>query len=272
MAPHHRRVCVVGNSVVMEVGLEPEEAIVGHLQTELTKRSFGQTFVYNCGIEAVVSSQDVSNLLHNVIDMKPSVVVVMSGGTDMAGAMTYDPRPGYPCMFYVWQIVLESFRLERKSGYLSAELVPFESPLDSLRKELGYMSGQWLNAVHEKFRSNMIKIARLCDGFNIPCIIINQPTHHSLKLDRGRYASGAVTLKGEKELFEYDAMVRSHMFGQLERTENSSNAVFVDFSAIFDHLSESPYTDRLHLNPSGCALMAQAISNIITKKFASAIA
>ena len=97
--PDELRVVVLGGSTVFE----GEPTLPELLERELRKRGVANVACFNFGGVSSVSGMEVSRLLFEVTDLRPDVVVFYDGGNDLLLPAVYDPRPGYPFNFVVYE-------------------------------------------------------------------------------------------------------------------------------------------------------------------------
>lgn len=89
------RIFVLGGSTVLS-GRRSETTIPGVIEAQLQANGLPRARVYNFGVLNFVSGQELSLLVHRLIDMKPDLVIAYDGGNDVYEPWLYDPRPGYP--------------------------------------------------------------------------------------------------------------------------------------------------------------------------------
>ena len=81
-------------------GAPLEKTIPGQIESELRNRGFSGAKVYNFGIVAAVSGQELALLTHLLVDYAPDFVISYGGGNDLHSPYQYDPRPGFPNLLH----------------------------------------------------------------------------------------------------------------------------------------------------------------------------
>ncbi len=263
MGPEYRRICVLGPSIVMDLENEEPNTICGLMQSELTARGHDKVFVYNCGIHASVTGMDISNLLHYVTDFYPDLVVVLSSGVDFRSQLSGDPRVGYPQSYFLWEKILNSFRLERSAKGLSAHLEDFEFNLDEVRRTVGAWSPEWCRQILEHYKRLIFKIRALGIGFDFGCCVVNPPSLASHRYRR----DGQRILK--PQTYHDDALGRSNFFrDQLSLLHERDAFLSVDLSESMDDLeAKDVFTELVHMHPIGYQRVAKRLVDEISRGF-----
>jgi hypothetical protein len=257
MGPQHKRVCVIGPSIVMDLQNDEPETICGVMQREFNMRGFEHVFVYNCGIHASVTGQDVSNLLHYVTKFDPDIVVALSGGNDLGNAWKGDPRPGFPQSFFLWEKILQSFRSKQTTEGLVAYLEDFTFDLMTLRQMEAYRSKKWFLRTYQKYEDYVYTMRSISRGFDFGLHIVNPPTAQSHRYRKVQITSPLVEDPG----FHFDAMCRSEFFrNKLAALREEDAFLSSDRSELVDDLeSKAVFEDRSHMRPFGYERLAKTI-------------
>ena len=270
MDDRRKRVAVVGSSTIADFQKPKDQNVCSLLQRRFTESGRDEVLVINCGIVTSVSTQDLANLTHHVLDLDPAVIVVYTGGSDVIGALVGDPRPGYTTNFHVWEEVLTSYRLWVDTGdraeprRINAEFDGFDLSLENRRRAAGFGSEEWLNAIFENYRRVVIKMRALCLGANAKLLLINQPTAPSYRLDHKK----TFETPTHDDLYEIDVIRRSEIFRQYVIPRNvAGEFVAVDWASMFDDEPTLPYVDRVHSTVGGYEKIAARMFEEITRQF-----
>jgi len=78
-----------------------------YVEEELKRHGFHHVRVLNYGVISQNSSQELAHLVYHVLDSEPDMVIFYDGGNDIMDPLLYDPRPGYPLIF--WHMRIMSF-------------------------------------------------------------------------------------------------------------------------------------------------------------------
>src|SRR5262249_3921995 len=146
------------------------------------RRDLSGAKVYNFGVGAGVSRQELAFLTHLLVDYEPDVVISgLAIGNDLNSPYQYDPRPGFPFDFATLQIGTQALagRLDLrntlasqlfKSRLIALIFAPrsqeIRLPMRRLRMEVGYRTPDWENSIIEAYTHNLHRMCRLGHGFN----------------------------------------------------------------------------------------------------------
>jgi lysophospholipase L1-like esterase len=108
------RIAFLGGSLV-ELASTFDTALPGSLRTVLRSRYAGRDIeVINAGIQSCVSRQSLVQLLLNVVDYHPDIVILYDGGNDLGLPLTYESRANYPYNFQTMQEAWDIYREQRQ--------------------------------------------------------------------------------------------------------------------------------------------------------------
>ena len=65
--------------------------------------------VHNAGVIAANANIMLSTMVHRVMDSRPDITIVVSGGIDVLSPLQFDPRPGYPHIQALKEVMFEHF-------------------------------------------------------------------------------------------------------------------------------------------------------------------
>jgi len=269
------RIFVVGGSTVF-LGAPLAKTIPGQIESELARRGVSGAKVYNFGIVAAVSGQELALLTHLLVDYKPDVVISYGGGNDIPAPYQADPRPGFPVDFVTVQIGTRALAGELdlrsalasqlfKSRFIALIFAPRERevrlPMSELRKEVGYRTPDWENSIIEAYFNNLHRMCQVGHGFNFKFYAVLQP----------QIFQKSPLSDAEKKLNVGDADFASYMRRQHERAAKAISALqstdgtdgfcrFVDFSEIFADDPRNLFWDYSHVNNDANATIGSAIA------------
>jgi len=275
------RIFVIGGSTVFN-GAPLEKTIPGQLESELRNRGFSGAKVYNFGIVAAVSGQELALLTHLLVDYAPDFVISYGGSNDLHSPYQYDPRPGFPYDFITVQVGTQALArgLDLRSA-LAGQLfrsrvialifAPREQeirlPLSEMRGMVGYRTPEWESAIIDEYSNNLYRMCQLGRAFNFKFYAIFQPSI----LQKSPLSDAERKLKfGDSEYASY--MQRQHdrvvaAFRQLQSGDGRDGTCrFVDLSQIFVNDPRGLFWDFFHLNNDGNATIASAIAaNLVAR-------
>lgn len=273
-APGVLKVFVLGGSTVFN-GTPLSSTIPGLLQERL-----GDGYrVYNFGGVSYVSGQELDLLMHRVLELDPDYVITYDGSNDIVQPYNYDPRPGYPYNFMVYEKGVQLFHqrplgdivtlLLRKSAVMSKL---FRRPLnarllslDDLRKSSGYLSPEWEREIVSHYADNIKKFCTVAKGYGFKYAAFFQPMVH---FKEPRTPSEESHLGGEdfqKYIHRQYARTKES-YSELEDLDESQ-CLFHDMSLSLSGVGEELYWDYVHTNNRGNEILAETIYREFIKGF-----
>jgi hypothetical protein len=269
------RIFVLGGSTV--IGGRPVAATIpAVIEAHLQANGLPQARVYNFGVLSFVSGQELSLLVHRLIDLKPDVVIAYDGGNDVYEPWVYDPRPGYPFNFVTEEEAMSTLSnaegdaktiasFARDSALLQALLGTTDwfdrmlMRLDRLRGAVNFGSAQWKEAVVAAYARNitaMCRVARangaLFAGFFQPILA------YSRTLDSGQIAAtgGDAMVQG---LREQRALVPQAMAMQFPAPSVEAGCRFGDLSGFLENEPDA-FSDAIHVDNKSNQLIGRHIA------------
>src|SRR5260370_41075858 len=108
------RIAFLGGSLV-QLASTFDTTLLGALKLLLQRRYPGRDIeVINAGIQSCVSRQSIAQLLFNVVDYHPDIVILYDGGNDIGLPFTYESRPNFPYNFQTMEEAWDLYRQERR--------------------------------------------------------------------------------------------------------------------------------------------------------------
>lgn len=260
------RIIMLGGSTVFS-GTPLSKSIAGQLELLFHLEGYNNVKVYNWGVVSSVSGQELTLLLHTVSEYDPDLVIVYDGGNDAFQPYTYDPRPGYPYNFLVYEagfkritrrapasqhlasLLLKSGTLGLLSHLSGQSLLEDKAiSMTPLRKSVGYKSESWEEQISSTYISNIEKMCVLANGFDFKLAVFLQPMVHFKQPLVGKEER----LLGDSEFQEYIKRIYEQMrigINDLALKYNEDNRyLFVDISYAFSDYNRETYTDLIHIH------------------------
>jgi hypothetical protein len=215
---------------------------------------------------------ELARLVFEVPPFEPDLVVMYNGGNDLMHPWRFDPRPGYPFNFMVYENnpVLESdvrtYPALATAAYGSNILrawfpnffVERFVPQAALRSEAGWGSEAWADRIAACYVENVVRSDAIARCFGSDFMAFFQPTvFYKNPLD-----------PGERKLVSRDGkafmdLTRRLIFQRMDREPGSSRAGLVDLTAIFDGQPGRVFEDHIHLYAAANAAVARSIHDRI---------
>jgi lysophospholipase L1-like esterase len=265
------RIFVVGGSTVL-FGETLASSIPGALETALRADGVPRARVYNFGVAAFQSGQELSLLVHRLAYLEPDLLIVYDGGNDLAFPWLYDPRPGYPFNFLVWEEAVDKLSnkgtrsktiasLAQDSALLQALVGTTEWDIragrDHLRRNVGFASEPWKRALVESYARNIAAMCRTARANGMLFAAYFQPMlpySKSLDLRQLEISGGAEVVEG---LRDERRLVPPAVAAQLNPAE--AGCRFSDVSDLFED-APATFTDVIHVTDEANQLIGRRIA------------
>ena len=245
------RVFVIGGSTVFGAGLPSDEFTIPSKLEKLLNEQENKTEVINAGISSITSFEELYHIKEKLLDYNPNMIIIYNGVNDVFYKKINEPEildsdsdsetKDYQRYLRSPVVLYRSFILP----LMNTEI--FDSPGNhhSVEKYDPIIS-QKIASLWEKRMNEFCEISEMK---NIESIVIIQPA-----------------LYNEKKLlsnFE-ESIVRENIHGQKtfeEIIENSKNlencSLVLDYTAIFENVSDSIYFDQVHTNSLGNKIISE---------------
>lgn len=265
------RIIVLGGSTVF-LGDPP---IPASLEEEFRRNNLQHVKVYNFGVISSVSSMELAQIVFEVSELEPDLVVMYNGGNDILGPFRHDPRPGYPFNFLVYEgnPLLESdvrsypaFSMLAYGSNLARYFFPSFfldkfSSFDELRAEVNWGSEAWRDDIAHIYVHNLVKAHTIANSFGADFIAFAQPILYFKQTPAPEEAD----LAGNNERKQHCLDVRQRIRDKIEQEEINATVKVVDLSVIYDDTADWVFTDAIHIRQEAQPVIIQAMyQNLIT--------
>ena len=260
------RVFVLGGSTVVH-GRPP---IAELLEQQFAGLGLSHVKIYNYGVVSSVSGQDLARIVFEISDLEPNLIIFYSGANDVIHARSFDPRPGYPFNFLVYESnpLLESsisdypaLALLAYGSNILRSLVPnffiheFVS-IKSLRKKQGWMTREWKERVASNYLNNLVKADKISKAFHADFIAFFQP----LLYFKNHLTDEEKAFFRENEK-KYYLDMRQRILSKIDQVKKESGVQIVDISLLYQDTSDWVFTDMVHTRQTSKKRVAEALLN-----------
>ncbi|MEO5571712.1 MAG: hypothetical protein ABIT08_13520 [Bacteroidia bacterium] len=265
------RIIFMGGSAVWE----GEPSIPKLLEQEFQKNNFTNVRVYNFGVVSSVSSMELAAIVNEVSNLAPDLVILYDGANDITSPLKYDPRPGYPFNFLVYEN--NPFLMK---NYPALSLFVYKSNLvrlivgkyftekfgkiSKLKRNVGYGSDRWRNEISEIYFANLEKAKTICTAYGCEFFTFFQPMVYFKKnLSKEEKEFSAAHKKDQ----EHCLLLRNNILKKINivRTD-STGFYFKDFSNAYDDASQQVFKDDVHTLQEAKPIIAKNIFNELIAK------
>ncbi|OLE53302.1 MAG: hypothetical protein AUG51_13880 [Acidobacteria bacterium 13_1_20CM_3_53_8] len=272
------RIIMLGGSTVFS-GFPLSHSIAGQLELLFHQDGHNNVRIYNWGVPAYVSGQELILLIHKVVDYQPDLVIVYDGNNDIYFPWIIDPRPGNPhkwieheaglrelqdalagrqklSLLLINQSSLLRWAIMRAHVTRPAELGELIN-LNSLRNEVGYGTEIWKQRIASTYVGNHNKMCTVARGARFKLAMFLQPVLTFKRPLVGRETS--IWNPEDAQQFTTDTYqyIRSEMNQQ--HPDQNEDCFSFDLSDIFLNYDSAVFTDWGHINTAGNGRVAQQI-------------
>lgn len=267
------RIFVLGGSTVL-FGAPLANTVPGALEAALRAGGLPQARVYNFGVAGFVSSQELALLVHRLVYLNPDLVIAYDGGNDLVFPWVYDPRPGFPFNFLVWEEAINKISnagsrsksiasLAQDSALLQAVVGTTEwdirSGRENLRRQSGFAGEPWKRAIVDSYARNIAAMCRTTRSEGVLFAAYFQPMlpYSKQRLDERqlKMSGGAEVVAGARdERGQVPAAVAAKM------NPSQAGCRFGDVSSLFED-EPATFTDVIHVKDEANRVIARRIAD-----------
>ena len=273
--PGEFRIFMLGGSTVFH-GEPPISELV---EQEFRKNGNENVKLYNYGVVSGVSGMELSRIVFEISDLEPDLIIMYNGGNDILTPYKYDPRPGYPFNFIVYENnpLLESdvksypsLSLLLYGSNLARSFFPhyFERkfiPMKQERRKAGWKTDKWRNEIAQRYISNVVKADKISKTFGAGFIVFFQP----LVYYKNPLSSEEKNYRPDPELEKHCIEVRERILEYIQQLDKESESMplFVELSDIYDGITTKIFTDKIHTIQNSKVMVSKAIYQQIIENF-----
>ncbi len=259
------RIFMLGGSTVFN-GEPPISAL---LQEKFHESGHAEVAVYNFGVLSSVSGMELSRIIHEIADLAPDLILMYNGANDLMHPFFWDPRPGYPFNFIVYENhpLLES----NVRTYPTLPLLAYGStmlrmvgsryfldrfvPQAEERRRAGYASEPWREAIVKIYVNNLSKAARVAEAFDSDFLAFFQP----MLFFKDELTEEEKALSYEPELGLHCNELREKFRTQVGRLPEEVGSRIVDLSDVYDQYPSRVFVDLAHTTQESKSRMTDVI-------------
>ena len=258
------RIFMLGGSTVV-LGNPP---IAELLEQHYANKGLSHVKIYNYGVVSSVSGQDLARIVYEISDLEPNLIIFYNGANDSIHPRFYDPRPGYPFNFFVYESnpLLES----SVKAYPTLALLAYGSnilrstfpnyfvhefvSLESLRKQERWMTEEWKEKVALMYLNNAVKAGKISKAFGADFVAFFQP----LVYFKNQLGDEEKAFFRESEKSYYLDM-RERIISKIDHVNKESGVQIIDMSLIYQDMSDWVFTDIVHTRQTSKKIVAEAM-------------
>ena len=262
-SPREYRIAMIGGSTVFR----GKPALPALLENAFLRHGFKGVKVYNLGIVSQKSGQELAQLIFDVVDAKPDLVIIYDGGNDVMDPMYLDPRPNFPMDFLVYEnnplmADLKSYPAVSLFLFGSALVRHFFSNrfkerllhLSDIRRRADYGSDSWRQEIADSYIGNLIKSRAIAHAFGAQLIVVFQPLVY-FKAPLGPVEAHQL----RPQWRDHASDVRGRIIERLGRPERAAGLRFLNLSEAFNGIDKDVFEDFIHIRQEYQGLLAEKI-------------
>jgi hypothetical protein len=250
------RIFMLGGSTVF-AGNPP---LAVQIERELRTSGLDAARVYNFGVVSSVSGMELARIVFEVGGYEPDLVLLYDGGNDVVVPFLWDPRPGYPFNFLLYE---SNPLMQDADRYPTALLLGFGSNLlrrtfrdffterllglGRLRAEAGWQTEPWRDAIARTYVDHLVKGARASRGFGAKFMGFLQPLlYWKATLEEHEVTVRDVLDHEHPGLREHCVAMRPKMQAAMRAAPADVRDDFVDMSGVYDAVPGRTFVDFIH--------------------------
>jgi hypothetical protein len=265
------RIIFMGGSAAWE----GEPSIPQLLEKEFQKNNYSNVRVYNFGVVSSVSSMELTTLVNEITALSPDLLIMYNGANDFYFPFKYDPRPGYPFNFLVYEnnpFFMKNFPALSLFAYKSNlfRLVARKyftekfSRIHELKIKSNYSSDKWRNIIAEIYFDNLEKAHRICAAYHCEFFAFLQPMVYFKKNLSKKEQEFATSHPMDKN---HCLLVRKDFLNKINSsTTDTAGFYFRDFSDAYDAVSSQVFRDDVHTLQEEKPLIANKLYKELAEK------
>jgi len=246
------------------------------LTEEFHKHGYTHVQVYNFGVISTVSSQELMTIVTTFFDLKPDLIIQYDGANDLYHPLYYDPRPGYPYDFMVYEmspllypekmsalkflIYKNPFIRFIAERYFPNYYMNQFLPLASVRNDVGYASEKWKQSIIDSYISNIRKAQIISHSFGSEYISILQPMIY----DKKYLTDEEKPLVMQTEIPYFHDM-KDRIVETMSK-DSYKDIHFVNLADYVDSIQETMFIDVMHIYQEKYPFITQIIYEAILQE------
>jgi len=272
------RIIMIGASTVLNRESIMSKTLPGLIQDKFINNGHKQVRIYNWGVSAYKSEQELITILEKAVNFSPDLILVYNGGNDIHESYNYDPRIGYPFNYMAYELGYS--RMGNNLNPLQfIELILQQSKvlqflhgrnkfrfinIDKLRRNASFNSKEWKEDIANNYIDNINKMLKLSNSFNFKILVVLQPMLHNKNI--------LTDVEKEKLGRENFRVYVKKMYKVISNKFNSLSNNYVDMDTqrlldihqIFSSESKTIYRDIIHINDYGREMIADTVFKELT--------
>ncbi|MFZ2025051.1 MAG: hypothetical protein WAV51_02115 [Microgenomates group bacterium] len=267
------RIFVLGGSTVYF----GDPTIPELLTQEFQNNGYTNVRVYNFSYTSAVSSQELMTIVTEISELEPDLIVQYDGANDIDHPLYYDPRPGYPFNYFVyetnplinpeklptWKYIVGTNAIVKfiYQTYFPHAYQNFLLPKENLRSEVGYNTDPWKQQVANIYIQNVMKAQKIASVFDSEYIAFFQPTIFNKRM----LTRDELKIIPQEEIdyfIEVQDLIKNGM-----SSDTTQNIQFVDLTDIFDSYETTVFEDKIHVYQEYNTVIANRMFEVIVHAF-----
>lgn len=261
------RIIMLGGSTVLN-GNPPISEL---LEKTFIRNGFSNVRIYNFGVLSSVSSMELARIVFEIPKYKPDLIILYNGGNDITQPYGWDPRPGYPFNFIVYENnpILESNIKKYPTLTLltyGSNILRFMIPkyfykklinLEELNKKTNKKSKEWEDKIVAIYVENSLKSKIISNAFGSNVFVFFQP----MLFYKDSINQNENFVNSHFELKDLCLRAREKILYLMDSYKSQGLINFADLSDIYDNDINSVFTDFIHTYQEKKQIIADAMFN-----------
>ena len=250
------RIFMIGGSTVFGAGLPGDEYTIPFELEKLLKEKQVDIEVINAGISSITSFEELYYIKEKLVNYAPNMIIVYDGVNDIFYKKISEQK-----------ILNEEEEIKNYQRYLRTPVVFYrnillpvinseilDSPGKNIQHEL--YDETVSNKITLLWEKRMTEFCKISTENNFESIVIIQPALYTGKKPLSDF---------EKSIYEKNTHGEKTFEKIIQNSRNlNSCSLVLDFSNVFENISDGVYFDQVHVNNMGNKIIAKKIADEIS--------
>ena len=226
--------------------------------------------VYNFGVVSSVSTMELTRIVTEISELSPDLIIMYNGGNDIVQGRAWDPRPGYPFNYVVYEnnpllesdlddypaLALFAYGSNLLRVFLQPYFIQKFVPLEELREATNWKSPEWENEIASTYVRNLVKADKVAHAFDADFIAFFQPlVYYKNTLT----AEEAIQGDNRTGVVDYAQTMRQKIRTKITQAQAEAEIHIVDLSNIYEAETAWVFTDYIHTRQESKSVVVEVM-------------
>jgi hypothetical protein len=259
----YRIICLGGSTIV-----SGEPTIPEILQRSFDADGNADIRVYNFGVVSSVSGMELARVVFELPRFEPDMIVMYNGGNDVLTPFTWDPRPGSPFNFAVYEhnpileseigeyptLLLLAYGSNILRNYWRRKFTYSFVPMAKLQSDVQYNTDEWRSKIADVYVSHLVMASTVAEATDSRFLAFFQPIlYYKAELVGGesRFASD--------DFAAHAVQTRELVLERIQIARENEELIIRDLSGLFEEDVDGVFVDNIHIRQRAKYRVSEAI-------------